>query len=148
MRLRLASTIKTAEHARAYLYHGVRNPEDVQKILTEGFDLTKNRSEWITGYGVSTFNKPEGVKKFFRNPNIPILKILFDGNMVAPWDAEEAVKPYAPKRGPAAPWSPRDYNEALIEAGIDAVFLNTSYKGILEVMIHNIQKIRSIELLG
>jgi hypothetical protein len=146
MRLRLASSIKTAEAVKVYLYHGVRNPEDAEKILQEGFDLTKINSQWTNGYGVSTFTKPDAVKKHFRNPEITILKLLFEGNMVAPWDAEEAVRPTAPKRGPANPQSPRDYNEALMAAGIDAVFLNTSYKGVLEVVIHNLQKIKAIEL--
>lgn len=145
MKLHLASTIKTAETVKIFLYHGVRNPEDVQGILQGGFDLTRIRSNWINGYGVSTFTKPEAVKKHFRNPDISILKLTFEGNMMTPWDAEEVVKPVAPKRGPAVVWSPQDYNEALFNAGIDAVFLQTAYKGVLEVTIYNLQTIKKIE---
>jgi hypothetical protein len=145
MRLRLASTVKVAEHAHLFLYHGVKNPEDVQSILDNGFDLTRLNSKWINGYGVATFTKAEAVKKFYRNPEIPILKITFEGNMVAPWDAEAAVAPLAPKRN-QTPWGPQDYNLALIAAGIDAVFLNTAQKGILEVVIHNLDCIHQVEL--
>lgn len=143
MRLRFTSTVKTAEVARLFLYHGVRNPEDVESILLHGFDLTRINSKFINGYGVSCFTKPEAVKKFYRR-DVPILKLTFDGNLVAPWDAESAVASLAPKRN-ETPWGPQDYNIALINAGIDAVFLNTAYKGILEVVIHNLDCIHAVE---
>lgn len=144
MRLTLASTIKTAERAKLFLYHGVRNSEDVQSILDHGFDLTRINSKWINGYGVACFTKAEAVKKFYKREDIAILKITFEGNMVAPWDAEATVAPLAPKRN-ETPWGPQDYNLALINAGIDAVFLNTAQTGILEVVIYNLDCIHSIE---
>jgi hypothetical protein len=146
MRLRLASHIRTAEPARLFLYHGVKNPDDVPNILIGGFDLTRMESKWITGYGVSCFTKPDAVKKHFGNPGISIVQLTFDGNLAAPWDAEEAVKPSAPvARKDQIPWSPQDYNLALIGAGIDAIFLNTAYKSILEVIVYNLECIHRIE---
>lgn len=146
MKLILKAFTKQAEPVRIFLYHGVKNPEDVEKILRGGFDLTKIQSNWISGYGVACFTKADGVRKLFRkNPDIPIIQMLFDGNLMQPWDAEAIVKPQAKRHN--TNWSPADYNKALINAGIDALWTESPFKGIKEVTVHNLEKISQLTLV-
>lgn len=147
MKLTLTATIqKTAEHCRIFLYHGVKDSANVNKILEGGFDLTKIQSEWISGYGVSCFSKAEGVRKWFRNPNIPIIQMTFDGNLITPWDAEDIIKPRVEKNW-MSNWSPQQYNLALIDNGIDAVWMESPFKGCKEIRVHNLLKIHDLKLL-
>ena len=37
-----------ATPTRIFLYHGVKDPANVEKILRGGFDLTKLESNWIS----------------------------------------------------------------------------------------------------
>lgn len=149
MKLTLEASIKkTAEHCRIFLYHGVRDPANVELILNGGFDLTKIESQWISGYGVSCFTKADGVKKHFRKfPSIPILQMVFDGNLLQPWDAEELIRPKVEKNW-MSNWSPQKYNMTLIAFGIDAVWMETPWKGVKEIRVHNLAKLSDIKLLN
>lgn len=131
-----------ATPTRIFLYHGVKDPANVEKILHGGFDLTKLESNWINGYGIPTFSKAEAVKKWFRNPEIPIIQMTFDGNLVTPWEAEEIVAPKAHQS-----WGPRDYNNALVNGGVDAVMMESPFKGCKEILVHNLERVSNLKLV-
>jgi hypothetical protein len=147
MRICIRAFLKRSENVRIYLYHGVKDSNNVDKILNGGFDLTRGNSQWINGYGISCFNKEEGVRKHFRDKNIPIIQMVFEGNLVDSWYAEEAIKNKIKAEG-KNPWmSPRDYNETLIANGIDAVITDSIFKGIKEIMVYNLEKIKYLKLV-
>jgi hypothetical protein len=146
MKISIKAFLKRSENVKIYIYHGT-NPENVQKILNGGFDLTKINSRWINGYGVACFNKEDGVRKHFRNKDISIIQMIFEGNLVDSWYAEEAIKNKIKAQGKNDWMSPRDYNETLIENGIDAVITDSIFKGIKEIMVYNLGKIRQLRLL-
>lgn len=136
--------IKKSEYLRVFLYHGVKNPSNVQKILDNGFDLTQGNASYINGYGVACFNSPEAVKRHFENLEIPILQILFEGNLIDSWDAEDVIK----KKLKEVHYrlSPRDFNETLIENGIDGIVTPSHFPKTKEITIYNLEKIKKIKI--
>jgi hypothetical protein len=117
------------------LYHGVKNADNVKKILDGGFKLIYIKPNWINDYAVSAAKSKAAVMKFFGNrPNIIVLKFKFKGKVWKgdQWDSlKDEVGSIAS--------SPQQLTRDIVKAGIDA-----SDQGY--VYIYNPKKISNIEV--
>jgi hypothetical protein len=109
---------------RMKLYHGVRDPKNVDKILKNGFDLREIHPIWTNDYAVSTLTSPKAVRAFFGN--------------LASYDDVSGLFGLA--------HDARDYTRKVVESGIDAVKLDSD-RGAHQVFVYNPKAIKKITLL-
>lgn len=120
------------EHKKLIFYHGVKNSENVNKILKDGFDLNAVKPLWTNDYAISVLTDPNSIRKFFGNKDIPILKLEFEGNIIDFGKLGVSAK------------TPQDYTRQVIGQGIDAVRLEGDRK---QAFIYNTKAIKKITLL-
>ena len=117
------------------LYHGVKNADNVKKILDKGFNLIFIKPRWINDYAVSATKSKASVKKFFGNrPDVIVLKFKFRGNVWKgdQWDSlKDEVGSFAS--------SPQQLTRDIVKAGVDAADQSCVY-------IYNPKKISNIEI--
>jgi len=118
------------------LYHGVKDPKNVDEILKRGFDLSRIHPIWTNDYAVSTMTSQKAVRAFF-GKNVPVLELEFDGNL-ASYDDVSGLFGLARDA--------RDYTRRVVGEGIDAVQLDSD-NGAHQVFVYNPKAIKKITLL-
>lgn len=117
------------------LYHGVKNNDNVKKILDGGFKLIYIKPNWVNDYAISATKSKASVQKFFGNrPNIVVLKFKFKGAVWKgdQWDSlKDEIGSFA--------GSPQQFTRDVVRNGIDAA--DQGY-----VYIYNPSKISNIEI--
>jgi len=116
------------------LYHGVRDTDNVKKILDGGFKLIYVRPRWVNDYAVSAAKSKKAVLKFFGR-DIVVLKFKFRGNV---WKGArfETLSSWINSFSRES----RKFTRDVLSAGIDA-----SDQG-HTVFIYNVKKISNIEI--
>jgi hypothetical protein len=117
------------------LYHGVRNPDNVKKILAGGFKLIYIKPRWANDYAVSAAKSKKAVEAFFGRREIIVLKFKFKGNV---WKGDK-FETLDSVVGIIA-GSPQQYTRDVVRYGIDASDLGK------QVFVYNIKKISNIEI--
>lgn len=119
------------------LYHGVKNPKNVDKILKSGFKLININPQWQNDYAISAVKTKKQVADFFGR-EVAILKFKFSGNVYM-LDKFETVGPeYV-----GFPSTPQQYTRNIVKEGIDAVALH----GGIQYFIYNPKKISNIQVV-
>lgn len=117
------------------LYHGVKNPDNVKKIIDGGFKLMFIKPLWMNDYAVSAAKSKRAVEKFFGKRQLVILKFKFRGNV---WKGDrfetldKAIGIYASTH--------QAYTREVVKYGIDAADNGHT------VYIYNPKKISNIEI--
>jgi len=76
------------------LYHGVKDPKNVAKILKTGFKLIYIRPRWTNDYAISAVKTRKQVENFFGRRDITVLKFKFTGNVYVLTDRFDTVPDY------------------------------------------------------
>src|SRR3989304_4288041 len=107
---------ESKKHERLGLYHGVKEPKNVEPILKKGFSLFPIRPLWTNDWAISTVPTAKAVRNFFGKRDVTVLKLEFDGNII---DNDEL--------GWILADSPQDYTHKILDMGIDAVRLDGDF---------------------
>lgn len=118
------------------LYHGVKNPKDVKKILKSGFNLSYIKPRWQNDHAISAVKTKKQVRDFF-GKDVDVLKFKFSGNVYELDQFETVGSEYV-----GFPNSPQQYTRNLVKEGIDAVALS----GGIQYFIYNTKKITNIQV--
>lgn len=119
------------------LYHGVKNPKDVEKILKSGFRLIYINPRWQNDYAVSAVKTKKQVTDFFGR-EVVVLKFKFRGNVYVLDRFDTVGSEYV-----GFPSTPQQYTRNIVKEGIDAVKLS----GNIQYFIYNPKKISNVEVV-
>ena len=123
------------------LYHGVKNPDNVKKILDNGFNLIYVEPLWINDYAVSAAKSKKNVLKFFGR-DVVVLKFKFRGNVWKGGQFETLSRSVGilAQTAMGQKADPKRFTRDVIRHGIDA-----SDQG-QTVYVYNVNKISNIEI--
>jgi len=129
----LTETIKSMT-----LYHATK-PENMDKIISKGFDLSLVKPRYKTDYAISAAKSKKDIEFWFGDKsNIKVLKFKFKGNIVSIKDKKSYhTLPMIEfrRRFPTA----QDYTKEMLKQGIDALDAGT-------IFIYNTNAISNIEI--